>query len=160
MTKINYLLSIVLICVGTGASAVVYSTTNHDDADMQKMILYYVNDYRAKHHLPALQLNKTVSNEAAKHSQAMARKSIRFGHAHFNDRIKRLYQQFGHCRGAAENVAYYKTNIKHLVEAWVASPGHRQNIMGHYNITGIGIAYGKTGWAYYTQIFLSTDTRL
>jgi uncharacterized protein YkwD len=157
MNQFKYLLHIVLLCMSMSTSAALYATPTHDDAEMQKMILYYVNNYRVKHHLPALQLNMTVSNEAAKHSQAMASKIVGFGHAHFNERIKRLYQQFDPCRGGAENVAYYKTDAKRLVDAWVSSPGHRRNIMGQYNVTGIGIAYGKTGWAYYTQIFLHTD---
>lgn len=123
---------------------------------MQKAILYYVNAYRAQHHLPALELNATASKEATKHSQAMASHAEPFGHQHFNERIQRLYQHFQHSRGGAENVAYYKLNAKRLVEAWIASPGHRRNIEGPYNVTGIGIAHAKAGWAYYTQIFVRT----
>ncbi len=130
-----------------------------DDATMQKMILHYVNVYRAQHHLPALKLNATVSAEAEKHSRGMASQKIPFGHLHFGERIQRLYHYFGPCRGGAENVAYYRTNAKRLVDAWVASPGHRHNIEGHYNVTGIGISHGKAGWAYYTQIFVQTDSK-
>lgn len=129
------------------------------DAASREMILHYVNVYRAKHHLPALKLNAAASQEALKHSQAMASKSIPFGHAHFSDRIQRLYKKFENCRGGAENVAFYKTNAKRLVDGWIASPGHRRNIEGQYNVTGIGIAHGKPGWAYYTQIFVRTDSR-
>lgn len=129
------------------------------DAEMRKMILYYVNAHRAKHHLSPLSLNEDVSKEAAKHSRAMASKSIPFGHAYFNDRIHRVYQQVKNCNGGAENVAYYRLNAKRLVDAWIASPGHRRNIEGHYNVTGIGIAHGKTGWAYYTQIFVKKEDK-
>lgn len=123
------------------------------------MILYYVNAYRAKHHLSPLSMSDAASQEAVKHSRAMASQSIPFGHAHFNDRIQRVYQQLKHCNGGAENVAYYKLNAKRLVDAWIASPGHRRNIEGHYNMTGIGIAHGKTGWAYYTQIFVKKEDK-
>lgn len=125
--------------------------------DYQKQILYYVNQYRVKHHLSALKMSNTISTEAAKHSHDMANKSMPFGHTGYNGRIKRLYTKFEQCRGGAENVAYYKLNAKKLVDAWIASPGHRQNIVGNYNLTGIGIAYSKKGWAYYTQIFLRSD---
>jgi uncharacterized protein YkwD len=54
-------------------------------------------------------------------------------------------------------VAYYKSDAKKLVDAWIASRGHRQNILGNYNLTGIGIAHNKKGWGYYTQIFIRND---
>lgn len=127
------------------------------DANFQKQILYYVNQYRMRHLLRPLKMNNTISLEAAKHSRDMANKSMPFGHTGYNGRIKRLYTKFERCRGGAENVAYYKLDAKKLVDAWMASPGHRQNILGGYNLTGIGIAHGKKGWGYYTQIFLRSN---
>lgn len=163
MNQIKKLLTSLTIVISMTFSVFAFSSHIHveenNDAAMRAMILHYVNVYRAKHHLTALKLNDTATKVAATHSQAMAHKTIPFGHAHFNDRIQRLYQQLEQCRGGAENVAYYKLNAKRLVDAWIASPGHRRNIEGHYNVTGIGIAHGKTGWAYYTQIFVLTDNR-
>lgn len=127
------------------------------NTSFQNEILYYVNQYRAKHHLSPLKMNNLISQQAAKHSQDMASHRLAFGHTNFNGRIKRLYTEIGECRGGAENVAFYKTDAKKLVDAWVASPGHRRNILGGYNLTGIGIAHSKKGWAYYTQIFLRSD---
>jgi len=127
------------------------------DAEDQKMILYYVNAYRAKRHLPPLKLSNALSQEAAKHSRDMASHVVPFGHAGFNGRIKRLYKQISGCRGGAENVAFWRIGAKKLVDGWIASPGHRRNIEGNFNLTGIGIAHGKKGWAYYTQIFLRSD---
>lgn len=127
------------------------------DVNDQIQILNYVNAYRLKHHLSVLTLNPIISREAAKHSRDMANKVIPFGHTHFPARVKYLYKKIAHCRGAAENVAYYKLNAQKLVEAWIASPGHRRNIEGNYNLTGVGIAYSKKGWAYYTQMFVRAD---
>lgn len=158
MNKLKQLLSSIVILLNVILSTPA-SALASDDAHMQQMILHYVNVYRAKHHLPPLKLSAAASQEAAYHSQAMANKTTPFGHAHFNDRIKRLYKKFEHCRGGAENVAYYRANAKRLVDGWIASPGHRRNIEGHYNLTGIGIAHGKPGWAYFTQIFIQTENR-
>ena len=152
-------LVILLLCVfswQTWAQEHSQTPVRMSTAEYQTRILYYVNAYRAKHHLPALQMKSTISKIAALHSHDMANHRTAFGHTGFNGRIKRLYQQYDSCRGAAENVAFYRLDPKRLVDAWVASPGHRRNIEGHYNLTGIGIAYGKKGWAYYTQIFLSS----
>ena len=152
------LLSLALL-LGFSFTSLAIAAPENDDAHTQKMILHYVNVYRAKHHLSPLKLNAAASQEAARHSQAMASKATPFGHAHFNDRIKRLYKKFDQCRGGAENVAFYKLNAKRLVDEWIASPGHRRNIEGRYNVTGIGIAHGKPGWAYFTQIFVQTENK-
>lgn len=159
MNKIKQFLFSVSIILSVTLNSTAIAASVDDDARMQQMILHYVNAYRAKHHLSPLKLNEAASQEAARHSQAMASKATPFGHAHFNDRIKRLYKKFEQCHGGAENVAYYRTNAKRLVDGWIASPGHRRNIEGHYNVTGIGIAHGKPGWAYYTQIFVQTENK-
>lgn len=127
------------------------------DAAYRQAILHYVNVYRIKHHLAPLTLKNTISQEAQKHSRDMAVSATPFGHHGFNQRIQRLYQKYPKSRGGAENVAYYKLDAKKLVDAWIASRGHRQNILGNYNLTGIGIAHNKKGWGYYTQIFIRND---
>ena len=157
MSKIKQIIHCIMIltCLFMTQHAVAEAKNERqDDVRMQKEILYYVNAYRAKHHLSALSMSPVISNEATQHSRHLASKRIAFGHDGFNGRIKRLYRYFKECRGGAENVAYYKTNPKVLVEQWLASPGHRRNIEGPYNLTGIGIAHAKKGWAYYTQIFI------
>ena len=162
MNRTNILIKNIVIAVSillTQQTIAAAHANQHitSDAENQKMILYYVNAYRLKHHLAPLKMHNVISEEAAKHSRDMANKAMPFGHDDFNGRIKRLYRQIKECRGGAENVAYYKLDAKKLVEQWVASPGHRRNIEGNYNLTGIGIAHGKQGWAYYTQIFLRND---
>lgn len=127
------------------------------DASIQKNILMYVNKYRMEHGLKALQLNASISNEATRHSQDMATHKIPFGHQYFPDRIKRLYRQIKQSRAGAENVAFNYKDTKELVRQWISSPGHRKNIVGHYNLTGIGIARDKNGKMYYTQIFILND---
>lgn len=134
------------------------SELNLSDLQYQASILHYVNEYRIKHHLKPLKMVNVISQEAAKHSRDMANKSIPFGHQYFDTRIKHLYKAIHGCNGGAENVAYYKLNAKKLVDGWIASPGHRRNIEGNYNLTGIGIARSKKGWAYFTQIFLRSDS--
>lgn len=160
MQQLKKLIKVLIISIGFAQQAIAIESTNTTvatDAEYQKQILYYVNAYRLQHHLAPLKLVNIISNEATKHSRDMASHVMPFGHNEFNGRIKRLYQQIRECNGGAENVAYYKLDAKKLVEQWIASPGHRRNIMGPYNLTGIGIAHGKKGWAYYTQIFLRSD---
>lgn len=154
MKKMQGLIAMLIMTIAsyTMANSVITS-----DAEYQKQILYYVNAYRLKHHLNPLKMVNVIALEAEKHSRDMATHVMPFGHNEFNRRIKRLSQQITGYNGGAENVAYYKLDAKKLVDAWMASPGHRRNILGPYNLTGIGIAHGKKGWAYYTQIFLKNN---
>jgi uncharacterized protein YkwD len=62
------------------------------------------------------------------------------------------------CRTAAENVAAelgYDDPAEEIVRGWLASTGHRKNIEGGYDTTGIGIARSPAGKVYVTQIFVA-----
>lgn len=124
--------------------------------EQQRLILKYINEYRVKSHLTPLVLDSTISKVAAEHSQNMASHRVPFGHQNFDRRINQLYKNIKGSQAGAENIAHFKIQPQNLVNAWIKSPGHRRNIKGHYNLTGIGIAYDKKGWAYFTQIFLRT----
>ncbi|ARG98901.1 SCP-like extracellular [Legionella micdadei] len=115
-----------------------------------------MNEYRAKHGLKPLKLDSLMSKEAAKHSRDMARHAIPFGHKNFDKRIHRIFAKIKQCQGGAENVAYNYKDGKDVVRNWLTSPGHRRNIVGNYNLTGIGLARDKKGKLYFTQIFLRT----
>lgn len=102
-------------------------------------------------------MNNLISKEAEIHSREMAMHKIGFGHKDFNKRIKRIYTEIQDCRGGAENVAYNYKDAQDVVKNWLTSPGHRRNILGNYNLTGIGLARDSRGKIYFTQIFLRTD---
>lgn len=121
----------------------------------QKIILNDVNQYRLKQGLAPLRLNVFISNEATKHSRAMAEKNTPFGHHGFKSRAYSIFSKLKHSHAIAENVAYIDGNIKNITKLWLSSRGHRKNIEGRYHLTGIGVAYDKNGRAFVTQIFLS-----
>ena len=84
----------------------------------------------------------------------MANGSVAFGHDGFNGRVKTISKKIDHVRGFAENVAFGDMGAKEVVKMWLGSSGHRKNIEGHYNLTGIGIAKARDGNLYFTQIFI------
>ncbi len=54
----------------------------------------------------------------------------------------------------AENVALGYPNAETVVEGWMASKGHRANILDRDVVeTGIGIARSSAGGLYYCQVF-------
>lgn len=118
-------------------------------------ILAYINQFRLHKGLPELQMNPILNAEAAQHSADMASHRVAFGHDGFANRMKHLQKKIRTAQSGAENVAYNYHSAKIVAEGWIHSPGHRRNILGHYNQTGIGIVYDKLGRPYYTQLFLN-----
>ncbi|WP_392536531.1 CAP domain-containing protein [Legionella sp. 227] len=128
-----------------------------NDTAIQNAVLFYINQYRQQHGLSKLTMDNKIVIQAKQHSQDMANHRMPFGHQDFGKRIAKLRSQIKNTGGGAENVAYNYKTAQIVVSQWVRSPGHRKNIMGNYNITGIGVARDKQGKLYYTQIFLQTS---
>lgn len=126
------------------------------DAAIQNAILVHVNEYRQKHGLSLLKMDNKIIKEAKNHSIDMANHTMPFGHKYFNSRVDRLHARIKNSNAAAENVAYNYKDAQDVVKNWLRSPGHRRNIEGNYNLTGIGIARDSKGKIYFTQIFLRT----
>jgi uncharacterized protein YkwD len=131
----------------------VVSTASTDYARMAIEVLKYVNDYRRKKGLPPLVMNNVMNVEALKHSQNMASRRTSFGHNGFNGRSNRISSAISGISEVGENVSMGSTSAKEVVDNWLRSAVHRDNIEGHYKITGIGIAADKRGILYFTQIF-------
>ncbi len=125
--------------------------------DLKNGILVLVNKHRTAMGLGTLKMNDDISTAADKHSRNMATNKIPFGHNGFDNRMAGLRSKIKGTNGWAENVAYGAATADEAVEMWLGSPGHKKNIEGSYNLTGIGIAKGKDGQLYYTQIFVKAD---
>lgn len=116
-------------------------------------ILALINKYRRSKGLGALEVNFTISEEARKHTLAMATQRVEFGHAGFNIRSKIITSKVAGTSAVAENVAVGSRTAKEVVDGWLKSPGHRKNIEGNYRLTGIGVARSQNAQLYFTQIF-------
>ena len=133
----------------TGSAGLNGATGSSMSAD----ILRYVNEYRQKKGLKPLQANSFISSVALGHSRDMLAGRTPFGHEGFHERIDRIRKRLGPIRVAAENVASGPMSAREVVDGWLHSPGHRRNIEGDFRQTGIGLAFGKRGMIYFTQIF-------
>jgi uncharacterized protein YkwD len=114
-----------------------------------------VNKYRQSRNLPPLIVDPAISAQAKAHSEQMAR-SGSLSHDGFNDRVTSVSKTIVY-RKAAENVAYnmgYGQPDLVAVQSWIESPGHQHNMVGQYDLTGIGVAKNAKGEYYFTQIFI------
>lgn len=161
------LLSILVTTLGTGASAekvksfsevttVAVFPDNQKLVDLAKLAHQQVNKYRSSLHLPPLTFSAVISQQAMLHSQNMAQQTVVFSHDGFSGRLASIKNDIAY-RSAAENVAYnmgYQDPVSMAVAGWIESDGHRQNMEGNYNLTGIGVAVNSEGEYYFTQIFI------
>ena len=93
---------------------------------------------------------------ARRHSAAMAAHARGVGHEGFDDRVLILRRALA-TRRTGENVALnrgYRDPAAEALRGWIASAGHRRNLEGPYEATGIGVARNPDGELYFTQLFV------
>lgn len=124
--------------------------------DLEKEVNQQINEYRASKKLPPLRVDPRISQIARIHSENMANGKVRFSHDGFEGRAKAITIPY---QSVAENVAYnmgYSDPVDKAVDGWIKSEGHRKNMEGQFNLTGIGIAKNAKGEYYFTQLFVRT----
>jgi uncharacterized protein YkwD len=119
--------------------------------------LKIINHYRKKHGLGSLKAYYAIDHVARSHSKYMAKHS-NCNHDGFKNRSVKVQRLTG-SGYVGENCykypaySYSKRIALKLVNGWMKSPGHRQNLMNpNYRKIGIGIVT-KKGYVYATQIF-------
>ncbi|MBC8121752.1 MAG: CAP domain-containing protein [Gemmatimonadaceae bacterium] len=125
---------------------------------MEQTVHDKVNQYRTEHQLPPLTLDPRISEQARIHSRAMASGKVPVGHAGFGQRTRNLLKIIS-LRHVAENATYnqgYTVPEQQAVHDWIESTGHRVNLKGRYNLTGIGVVRNDVGEYYFTQIFVAS----
>ncbi|MEQ8238063.1 MAG: CAP domain-containing protein [Cyclobacteriaceae bacterium] len=122
-------------------------------SSMESEILELVNEYRASKDLLPLRDCNVCAKEALTHSRKMAKGLVPFGHDGFKDRFQHIAEK-SNVKSAAENVAEGYMSAQEVVNGWIESKGHRENMEGDYTHLGTGIAKGSEGTRYFTQIFI------
>ena len=126
--------------------------------DLCLRVVELTNQERAKHGLPALIVDPALTRSAQGHSDDMANNNF-FSHTGSNgsDLVQRLTAAgYSPIYAAGENIAAGQVTPEEVVAAWMASDGHRRNILSsYYHHIGVGYAYreGTTYWRYWTQDF-------
>jgi hypothetical protein len=116
--------------------------------------LELTNSFREKHKLKKLDWSKEIAQVSFEHSQNMGLKKVKFGHDGFDERSKKF--PFDHI-SSGENVAMNNTNENEVsvvaVNGWINSPGHRKNLLGNFDMCGIGVYKNENNEYYLCQMF-------
>jgi uncharacterized protein YkwD len=130
--------------------------TPEQQARMENNVFVHVNGYRKSKNLRPLVSSESLAQVARTHSIGMQR-SNQMNHDGFSGRVSKVRKLYPRTY-VAENVGFnYGLAMpeKTIVAAWINSQGHRINILGNYDYTGVGITQSAEGKIYFTQLFVS-----
>ncbi|WP_342511723.1 CAP domain-containing protein [Sporosarcina sp. FSL K6-1522] len=120
---------------------------------IEKAVLDLTNAERQKAGLKPLQTDANLMKSARQKSADMASKNY-FSHTSptYGSPFDQMKANGVTYKAAAENIAMGQRTAEEVVKGWMASPGHRENILTP-GYTHIGIGYDQNG-NYWTQQFI------
>ncbi|WP_431802777.1 CAP domain-containing protein [Halobacillus andaensis] len=130
-----------------------------DPSEFEQEVVTLVNEERAKEDLPPLEMYDRLSDLARLKSQDMADNDY-FDHTSptYGTPFEMMDQYDFTYWSAGENIAAGQRSPEQVVEGWMNSPGHRENIMKE-DFTHIGVGYveesGDRYGTYWTQMFMA-----
>lgn len=118
-------------------------------------IVRLTNEQRTRHGLPPVAAAAKLHQVAHGHAENMARQ-LTMAHQldgkGVGDRLTSAGFLWGRC---AENVAAGYPNAQSVVDGWMSSEGHRQNILGDFSQIDVGVCRGADQRLYFAQVFAS-----
>jgi uncharacterized protein YkwD len=129
-------------------------------SEQEQRLLDLTNQERKKHDLPPLPPDPILFKVARGHSANMARQE-KMDHVLDDKNPFQRIKEAGYAYTfAGENVAYGEVEMAEIIKKWMASPKHRDNILGRrYTAIGLGLARSAKGDVYYTQMFATPKRR-
>jgi len=115
-------------------------------------ILELINAHRINEGLSPLNNHNTIKAVAYTHTDYMVEVD-NVSHDNFFQRKNSLIDNASATR-VSENVAYAFSSAESVVNAWLNSEGHRENIEGDFTDFDISAEQNEEGKWYYTNIFI------
>ncbi|OUR98986.1 hypothetical protein A9Q86_13020 [Flavobacteriales bacterium 33_180_T64] len=115
-------------------------------------ILELINAHRINEGLEPLNNHNTIKAVAFTHTDYMVEED-NVSHDNFFQRQNSLINNAS-ATSVSENVAYAFSSAQSVVNAWLNSEGHRENIEGDYTDFDISAEQNEEGKWYFTNIFI------
>ena len=124
-------------------------------SDIERELASLVNHARAQQGLMPLRLDERLSDIARLKSQDMINRQYFSHDSPVYGSPFDMLARFGlNYRRAGENIAMGQQTAQRVINAWLKSQGHRENILDPvYNTIGVGHAKDNLGSSYWTQLF-------
>ncbi len=130
-------------------------------SEFAQEVLRLTNEFRAEHDLSPLTMNEALTITAQKYSQLMAEEDF-FSHIGEDGSTPwdRAAAEGYTARAMGENIAAGQHTPEEVVQGWIESASHRQNLLNP-NYTELGVGYfvlendtGQVNYGrYWTQLF-------
>lgn len=137
-----------LIGVVLVASLVAFVTAAPVAADVS-----FINSQRASVGLPGVGSHSGLAGVAARHAAEMASANQLFHSANLGSKVSAVLAW----QGVGENVGV-GTSLSAVNSMFMQSAPHRANILGNFNLVGVGTATGADGRVWVAQIFARAGT--
>ena len=125
-------------------------TYSYNSIELETMEL--INAHRVSKGLNPLEKINHMSYKSEEHDNYMIANNV-VNHNDFAARSENIMKTLG-AKSVSENIAYNYNTPQAVLNAWLASPGHKENIEGNFTHFGIAIKENPaTGKKYYTNIF-------
>ncbi|MDO6676827.1 CAP domain-containing protein [Tenacibaculum sp. 1_MG-2023] len=115
-------------------------------------VLDLINSYRVNNGFSSLNKLQTIKSQTNNHTNYMIEKE-EISHDFFHQRKEYLTENANAIK-IGENVAYGYSTAEAVVDAWIKSNGHKENIEGDYTHFEITAKKSDNGKWYYTNIFV------
>jgi uncharacterized protein YkwD len=125
----------------------------NDPTTDEQRVLDMVNAERRRWGRGPLRLNRALMRVARRHASNMARYN-QMSHSLGGSVSQRIAQDGTYMRSAGENIAQGQRGADQVMNTWLASSGHRNNILSTgYTDIGVAVAYNSWGTPYWVQVF-------
>ena len=123
-----------------------------DSKQIEIEIMELINAHRIDYNLIPLIEHSTVKAVALTHTDYMIQEN-HVSHDNFYQRKVSL-QTNANANLVSENVAYGFSSAEAVVNAWISSPSHRENIEGDFTNFDVSAEKDSYGRWYFTNIFI------
>jgi uncharacterized protein YkwD len=171
MTRSNQspliLAAVVLAAAGLAAGCVAYAPRPRpgpvppveragalDSTEVTEALARAHNRERTRAGRPPLVVSEALTAAARRHADDMAaRRRMSHRGSDGSSPFRRMEREGYVFERAAENVAAGQRSTAEVMAAWMASPGHRRNVLGKYDELGAACATDEAGTPYWCVTF-------
>lgn len=140
----------------SGANRVAVAAVPRADLRVALLMVDLINVERARRGLTRLTWNDRVDAAARAHSDDMAaHRTMQHAGTDGSDAGDRLTREGFVWRTWAENIAAGQQTDEAVLADWMASTGHRANLLGNFNLIGVGATATPDGVPYWTIVLAS-----
>lgn len=134
------------------------STPTNDISKLENEVIRLVNEERSKNGRSPLASNNELNRLARLKSEDFVKNNY-FSHSSptYGTPFDMMRDNGISFTAAGENIASGQKNAEEVMKHWMASSGHRENILNPtYNQIGVGVAKDNQGKLYWTQMFIKS----